>query len=311
MTDGPVIAIRFALYLCLALLFGLPLFRLHALSAGERADLPQDSVSRTIMLIAIAAIALALSGLWLNCARMADMTVMALDVQTVQMIVTQTQIGMAWQVQLAALVISLLAALWWHRSDSIWTVVLIAGATGTALAALAWTGHGAAGDGLAGSAHLIADIIHLLAMGLWLGALAAFVGLLFGRAPRSPNGLAITAHALRRFAITGSIAVAAIMLSGVVNGLMLMDIANPGAIIGSLYGRLLVAKLVLFAGMVALAAVNRFRLTPSLAQTMIGSDPGAALAALRRSLAVESGTALAILALVAWLGTLAPPGLAN
>lgn len=308
MTDGPVIAIRFALYLCLALLFGLPLFRLHALNAGERADLPQGSVSRTTVLIAVAAILLALSGVWLNCARMADMAVMALDVQTVQMIITQTPIGIAWQVQLAALVISLLAALWWCRSDGAWIVALMAGAAGTALAALAWAGHGASGDGVAGSEHLIADIVHLLAMGLWLGALGGFVGLLFGRAARSPNGLAITASALRRFAVTGSIAVATIVLSGMVNGLMLLDISLPGTIIGSLYGRLLMAKLLLFAGMVTLAAANRFKLTPWLTQTMIGGHPGAALAALRRSLAVESGGAIAILALVAWLGTLAPPG---
>ena len=309
MTDWPVIAIRFALYLCLALLFGLPLFRLHALSTADRAQLPKRAAAGMTVLLAVVAVALAVSGLWLNCARMADMAIMALDVSTVQMIVTQTPIGLAWQVQLAALVISLLAAAWWRRSGSAWAALLEASAAGTALASLAWTGHGASGDGIVGTVHVIADVVHLLAMGLWLGALAGFISLLFGRvSAQSSNQLAITARALHRFAITGSISVAVILLSGLVNGLMLMDITHPGAIVGSLYGQLLMAKLVLVAGMLALAAANRFRLTPALTNAIASGDTRAALAALRRSLAAESSAAIAILALVAWLGTLAPPG---
>ena len=309
MTDGPVIAIRFALYLCLALLFGLPLFRLHALSTEDRAQIPQKATSRTTALLAIAAIALAVSGLWWNCARMADVAIMALDLPTLQMIVMQTPIGIAWQVQIATLVISLLAALWLQRSDSVWAALLVAATAGTALASVAWTGHGASGDGIVGTAHLVADIVHLLAMGLWLGALAGFVGLLFGGAAAgSPNGLAITASALHRFAITGSIAVAAIVLSGLVNGLMLLDITRLGAIVGSLYGQLLMVKLGLFAGMLALAAANRFRLTPALTHSIAIGDTRTALASLRRTLALESGAAIAILALVAWLGTFDPAG---
>lgn len=309
MTDGAVIAIRFALYLCLALLFGLPLFRLHALSTADRAQLPQKATSRTTTLLAIAAIALVVSGLWLNCARIADMAIMALDLPTVQIIVMQTPIGIAWQVQIAVLVIALLAALWWQRSDSASAALLVAATAGTALVSVAWTGHGASGDGIVGIGHLVADVVHLLAMGLLLGALAGFIGSLFGGAAAgSPNGPAIAASALHRFAITGSIAVAAIVFSGLVNGLMLLDITRPSAIVGSLYGQLLMVKLGLFAGMLALAAANRFRLTPAKAQSIASDDTGATLAALRRSLALEIGAAIAILALVAWLGTLDPAG---
>jgi putative copper resistance protein D len=76
---------------------------------------------------------------------------------------------------------------------------------------------------------------------------------------------------------------------------------------------LLLAKLALFGLMLALAAANRWRLTPALAAAVAGgdaedidTDPDAALAAMRRSLIIEALAALAILALVAWFGTLEP-----
>src|SRR3546814_15452861 len=59
--------------------------------------------------------------------------------------------------------------------------------------------------------------------------------------------------------------------------------------------------------MLILAAANRLFLTPALAMAVESGDPPAAIRSLRRSLIVESGCALAILTLVAWLGLLAPP----
>lgn len=65
--------------------------------------------------------------------------------------------------------------------------------------------------------------------------------------------------------------------------------------------------------MLALAAANRWRLTPALAAAVPGTDtdnvdadPDLAIAAMRRSLIIEASAALAILALVAWFGTLEP-----
>ena len=63
----------------------------------------------------------------------------------------------------------------------------------------------------------------------------------------------------------------------------------------------------LFAGMLGLAALNRYRLTPALAQAIEEEDAPRAQALLRASLVVEGGLAIVILGLVAWLGTLSPP----
>jgi putative copper resistance protein D len=75
----------------------------------------------------------------------------------------------------------------------------------------------------------------------------------------------------------------------------------------SLYGQLLFAKLALFAAMLGLAALNRFRLTPRFEASIAAADHRGALGALRASLRVETTCIVAILALVAWLGTLEPP----
>jgi putative copper resistance protein D len=75
----------------------------------------------------------------------------------------------------------------------------------------------------------------------------------------------------------------------------------------SLYGLLLVAKLLLFGLMLLLAAANRYFLTPSLAAAIETGNTSSAIGSLRRSLAIETGCAVTILILVAWLGLLAPP----
>jgi hypothetical protein len=72
------------------------------------------------------------------------------------------------------------------------------------------------------------------------------------------------------------------------------------------YGQLLIAKLGLFGLMLALAAANRYRLSPLLERVHVSGEHATAIAALRRSLFVETCCAFLILALVAWLGTLGP-----
>jgi putative copper resistance protein D len=70
----------------------------------------------------------------------------------------------------------------------------------------------------------------------------------------------------------------------------------------------LLVKLFLFALMLGLAAANRYRLTPALSRVMTDSAGAAApLSALRASVVAETGLGLAVLACVAWLGTLPPP----
>jgi putative copper resistance protein D len=73
-----------------------------------------------------------------------------------------------------------------------------------------------------------------------------------------------------------------------------------------LYGMLLAIKVLLFAAMLVLAALNRFHLGPALERSIRNGQHVIAANALRRSVLLELGLALLIVALVAWLGTLSP-----
>lgn len=71
-------------------------------------------------------------------------------------------------------------------------------------------------------------------------------------------------HALESFSLVGSVIVGLIVITGLMTGYMLVGPANLLSLPKSLYGQLLLAKLALFAAMLALAAANRWRLTPAL-----------------------------------------------
>ena len=177
-----------------------------------------------------------------------------------------------------------------------------------ALSTLAWTGHGAADEGALGWLHLGADITHLLAAGIWIGALCGLCLLIFRSATRmAAEHIHLSHRALDGFARVGSIVVGLLIVSGLVNSWILIGPSKLGALFTTLYGILLLGKLLLFGAMLLLAAANRFFLTPALAAALERGEGAAAVGALRRSLLIESSCAIAILALVAWLGLLAPP----
>lgn len=153
--------------------------------------------------------------------------------------------------------------------------------------------------------HTTADIAHLLAAGAWLGALMMFVLALEARGCGAAEAQVIH-RALKDFSGVGSIAVAAIVASGLANGWFLVGLGHLGGLTASPWGRLLIVKLVLFAMMLAFAALNRFRLTPRL-EAAGSDDPGAAISALRYSIGLEFALGVGVLALVAALGVLTPP----
>lgn len=304
--DAVGVAVRFALYLDLAALFGLAAFGLYGLRGEERRS--GATIAFVPLLAATALLGLLLSALGLAtlAAGMAGVPLASVDLATIGIVVTETSIGTAWVVRMVSLLVALAAALAPARPGARLTGVTMAGAV--ALASLAWTGHGAMHEGAIGWVHLTADIAHLWAAGVWVGALLALVLLVFRKSERIDREHLLLSHrALAGFSAVGTIAVAVIVVSGLVNGWLLVGPANIGRLPSSPYGQLLIAKLVLFGAMLALAAGNRFRLVPAFERSLASADHGAALRALRHSLASEAACAAGVLALVAWLGTLEPP----
>jgi putative copper resistance protein D len=175
-------------------------------------------------------------------------------------------------------------------------------------ASFAWMGHGAATKGAAGLLHLCSDILHTLAAGVWIGALVAFLILLLTDAPDWAKGRQVLHAALHGFSGIGSGLVAVLIATGLVNSWFVVGLAGVPKLLTTPYGQLLTLKLLLFLVMVGLATANRFHLTPRLGRALEARPPAPqALAALRKSLAWETGLSIAVLALVAWFGTLAPP----
>ena len=152
---------------------------------------------------------------------------------------------------------------------------------------LAWAGHGAATEDVPFDAiHLPADILHLLAAGAWLGALLPLVILLAqARRDSSPQAVAVARAATLRFSVLGISCVGTLLVTGVVNTWFLSG--SVPALLGTLYGQLLLVKIALFAAMIAVAGINQRRLLPRLAD--VASDaalrlrPVGNLAAMRRS----------------------------
>jgi putative copper resistance protein D len=166
-------------------------------------------------------------------------------------------------------------------------------------------GHGAATEGKYGIVHLAGDIAHTLAAAGWIGALVVFCVLVTTRVS-SPTARKALGTSLARFSLAGSVFVAIIIGSGLINSAFLVG-WNVARIVSTRYGQVLIAKLVLFSLMLALAAANRIRHTPALIEALTrGGDPAAALLRLRRSVTVETITAVAVIALVSWLGMLEP-----
>jgi copper resistance protein D len=219
-------------------------------------------------------------------------------------VLTQTAFGDAWTLRLeTASLLAVLLLLPKPNRGLAFTADIISALLASALAAsLAWAGHAAATEGLDGTIHLASDALHLVAAGAWLGALwplAILLGL--ARQAGDPVSAAIAYQATQRFSILGISSVAAILASGVVNTYEILGIEAFS--LSTDYNRLLLAKIGLFAVMLAIAAVNRQRLTPQLSD---GRDHRRAMQQLRLNSLTEVGLGFLILAIVAVLGRIPP-----
>lgn len=161
-----------------------------------------------------------------------------------------------------------------------------------------WAGHAGGTLGPTGNIHLGSDILHLIAVGTWVGGLLPFALLMKALRGQAEAGWEPLATATtQRFSILGIVAVGTILATGIVNTWNLVGSAD--AFLGTDYGRLLMLKIGLFATMVCIAAINRLRLSPKLAS----EDT---LAKLERNTVIEAGLGLAIIFIVGVLGALAP-----
>jgi len=236
----------------------------------------------------------AVSGvLWLA-AQAQSMSGAPLSRETLAAVLGETLFGRVAALRLALALALAAVVVLLRRSRPGGAPVLAAAAlvAGALLASIAWSGHAAAEAGADRVVHLSADVLHLLAAGAWVGALWPLAVAL----SRDSDA----ARAARRFSALGIACVATLVATGIANSWY--TVGSVPAMIGTPYGRLLSAKLALFAAMLALAAVNRLRLAPRLE----GGDDAAARARLRRNAAIEAALGLAVIGVVGALGVAVP-----
>jgi putative copper resistance protein D len=251
--------------------------------------------------------AILLSGIaWFALVTM-TMSGQSLQVGILKTVWTQTQFGTVWKVRFIFWLAAVMTAMLFHflksnaplQKNLVWLQLCF---SGILLGSLAWAGHGQETS----IWHLLADILHLLVAGFWPTGLLPFFLLLkkLRQTTELPRWNLIAAL-VHRFSALSLGSVALLAATGFINSWFLAG--SFSNLLEQTYGRLLLAKIILFCFAVAIGAVNLLRLKPRLmlekSQT---ENPEAAAAQLQFNVQVELFLGIAVVIVAAVLGTLPP-----
>lgn len=170
-----------------------------------------------------------------------------------------------------------------------------------ALAIFSLTSHGAAVGALP---VWLADFLHRTAAAFWAGGLfgmAAALGALRALPPEARRMW--LAAAVPRFSRLAFLAVFLLALTGLYHAWV--EVGTPDRLMGTLYGRLLIAKSSLLLMLLPIAAWNRFRMRPRLAEAT--AEALRFLPPFRTLVLIEAVGVAAIVALAAGLAGTPPP----
>ncbi|EZP64449.1 copper homeostasis membrane protein CopD [Pseudomonas sp. RIT357] len=277
---------RFVHFIVVLLMFGACVFRPWLLGAK-----PQPVLDRQLLRLTrgLAWTALASGVIWLMLitVSMAGSWAAALEPSTVQLVLGKTFFGQVWTWHLmlnGLLAIALMTA-WKAPRLPLITLLLMT---------LAPVGHGAMLDGLSGQLLILNQVVHLMCVGAWLGGLLLLVMIL-----RQSNRDEL-APVLRRFSGVGYGLVAGLLVTGLINVRVLTGQLWPTPLFSG-FALILLIKVMLVLGMLALALLNRLRL--DRCEQQLGS--------LKVSVMVEWLLGVCAVAAVSLLGTLPPMVLAD
>lgn len=205
--------------------------------------------------------------------------------------VLETRFGQVWagRLVLLAVFVVFLALLRKRRAAAVdaGITVLVGGAL---LATPGLSGHAASGD--LRMLALPTDAVHMAAAAVWLGGLALLLVCVLG--PGTPDAALVAT----RFSRVALWAVAVLVVTGSFQSWR--QVRELDALTGTNYGRSLMVKLGLFAGLVGLAALSR-ALVRRRGAANGGGGGATPLAALRKTVLAEVVVALAVLAATAVL----------
>jgi putative copper resistance protein D len=304
-----IVAARFLQFLSLSVLFGSSLFFLYGLE-GVPASHPARRWSWThVCLLSASLSAIVATAGWLmaETVLLTDNPANAVNLPVLWFMLSETGFGQVYLFRLCLLVLSATALLLLSQSRVLWIAQSVLG--GVLVVSLARTGHGIIDQGVSGILHSGADALHALAAAIWIGALVPLrILIVDSLRPRSASMAKIVSTGLERFSGIGPAVVSILVLTGAINSWFLIGLANWQALFSMAYGIVLLVKLILFGGMLALATANRFVLMPHLYADLENAMlMGPALRSLRASVLAETALAIFVLVTVSILGTLEPP----
>jgi putative copper export protein len=288
--DASAIAVRALALICLyqaaGAAFFVALFSRHSVLVLPR-------VCRLGILTAVLGIVLVLLLPPLEAARMAGDFSGARNAALLRLALHSSR-GHAHVLQLAGLTL-IGVGLRFHRASGVAGWTLFAAVTGATLAAVALTltGHTSVSPMRAWLAPLLA--VHLLVAAFWFGALWPLWLIV------KHETAAVAGAVLQRFSQIAIWLVPGLALAGLAMGFLLID---SWSVFTRAYGLILIAKATVFALLLLLAALNRWRFTPALASA---PAPAPARGALRRSFVAEYLLIAGVLAMTAVLTSLYSP----
>jgi copper transport protein len=204
--------------------------------------------------------------------------------------------GQAWLIRATLLAVT--AVLLWRWREGRGGIALPLLASGGALLGMSLASHGATLSVLR-PVGLTTDFLHLVAASLWVGGLFALFTLvrLGSEVLPADEVRAFLGHVLPRFSLLAILSVVTLAVTGMV--LAWLHVQEPAAL-DSPYGRLLIAKTVLFLTMLGIGAVNLFWTTREVERHRRGPRW------LGRLVGAEAGIAVAVILTVAALTSMEP-----
>lgn len=204
-----------------------------------------------------------------------------------------TTFGEVWRWHLAVAGFALLAL----RLPDPNRAKVLTGCSLLLLVSMAFIGHAAMHVGVLGIVHRFNHALHLLAASYWFGCLLPLLACLrYLAQPQWRNDALAT---LIRFSRWGHVAVALVILTGVINSLIILDHWPLNS--DSPYQRLLMLKIALVALMALVALANRYVIVPAM-----GSMPTLAQRGLLLACWCEVVLGGVVLLLVSLFATYAP-----
>lgn len=172
-------------------------------------------------------------------------------------ILTSTRIGEYWIFRLGTVALAITSSTILlerqNYSQRSWSLVLIVGLVLSLSTSI--TSHNTAATIYYPSINLLSDWVHLVFVGAWIGGLAyLLVAILCLGGSSSRNGK-LLGELIRRFSSVAVICVGMIGITGTYN--LLIEVGSLTALLTTVYGKILLLKLALFAPMIAFGAFSQ------------------------------------------------------